>query len=116
MMRQETGLSVSRFCEIAGIPRASWYRRAGRAADELPAHGPWPAPVREAIEQPAAQLALEWPAWGHRKIHALLRRGEHVVGYYALAMGAVWQNTRCAKTAVAVEAGSETLFDYMLII
>jgi putative transposase len=28
--------------------------------------------VRDRIEQPAAQLALEWPAWGHRKIWALL--------------------------------------------
>lgn len=28
--------------------------------------------MRERIEQPAAQLALEWPAWGHRKIWALL--------------------------------------------
>jgi hypothetical protein len=29
--------------------------------------------ARQRIEQPAAQLALEWPAWGHRKIWALLR-------------------------------------------
>lgn len=71
-MRREAGLSVSRFCELAGIPRASWYRRARRAAEGRPALGPWPAPVRDRIEQPAAQLALEWPAWGHRKIHALL--------------------------------------------
>lgn len=72
MMRAEAGLSVSRFCAIAGVPRASWYRRARRAAQGRPALGPWPAPVRDRIEQPAAQLALEWPAWGHRKIHALL--------------------------------------------
>lgn len=71
-MRQQAGLSVSRFCELAGIPRASWYRRARRAAEGRPALGSWPAPVRDRIEQPAAQLALEWPAWGHRKIHALL--------------------------------------------
>jgi len=71
-MRRQVGLSVSRFCEIAGVPRASWYRHARRAAEDLPARGPWPAPVRDRIEQPAAQLALEWPAWGHRKIHALL--------------------------------------------
>lgn len=72
MIRQEAGLSVRRFCEIAGIARASWYRHARRAAEGLPARGPWPAPVRDRVEQPAAQLALEWPAWGHRKIHALL--------------------------------------------
>lgn len=72
-MRQEAGLSVSRFCELARIPRATWYRRARAFREGRPERGPWPAPVRERIEQPAAQLALEWPAWGHRKIHALLR-------------------------------------------
>ncbi len=71
-MRRQAGLSVSRFCEIVGIPRASWYRHARRAAEDLPVRRPWPAPVRDRVEQPAAQLALEWPAWGHRKIHALL--------------------------------------------
>lgn len=72
MMRSQAGLSVKRFCEIAGIPRATWYRHARRASDGLPSRGPWPTPVRDRIEQPAAHLALEWPAWGHRKIHALL--------------------------------------------
>jgi hypothetical protein len=60
-MRVAAGLSVKRFCALAGIPRATWYRR--RAAAGHPPR-PWPAPVRDRIEQPAAQLALEWPAWG----------------------------------------------------
>lgn len=62
MMRQQAGLSVTRFCELVAIPRATWYRHARRAREGLPARGPWPAPVRDQIEQPAAQLALEWPA------------------------------------------------------
>ena len=73
-MRAAAGLSVQRFCVPAGIPRATWYRR--RAAAERPPRQ-WPAPVRDRIEQPAAQLALEWPAWGHRKIHALLELDGH---------------------------------------
>jgi putative transposase len=72
MMRQEAGLSVRRFCELARIARATWYRQARRVLEGRPPLGPWPAPVRDLVEQPAAQLALEWPAWGHRKIHALL--------------------------------------------
>jgi putative transposase len=68
-MRVEAGLSVRSFCALAGVPRASYYRRRERGAARK---GPWPAPVRSRIEQPAAQLALEWPAWGHRKIRALL--------------------------------------------
>ena len=71
-MRREAGLSVSRFCELAGVPRSTWYRHAKKAREGQPERGPWRAPVRDRIEQPAAQLALEWPAWGHRKIHALL--------------------------------------------
>ena len=49
--------------------RSTWHRRAARQPHEPS----WPAPERDRIEQPAAQLALEWPAWGHRKIWALLR-------------------------------------------
>lgn len=72
MIRQEAGLTVTRFCELLGVPRRT-YQRWKAAGDSAPAaRGPWPAPVRDRIEQPAAQLALEWPAWGHRKIHALL--------------------------------------------
>jgi transposase InsO family protein len=71
-MREHARLSIARFCELAGVHRATYHRwaaceRAGRAV-----RGPWPAPVRDSVEQAATQLALEWPAWGHRKIWALL--------------------------------------------
>ena len=72
MIRAEAGLTVTRFCELLGVPRRT-YQRWKAAGDPTPSmKGPWPAPIRDRIEQPAAQLALEWPAWGHRKIHALL--------------------------------------------
>ena len=72
MIRREAGLTVTRFCDLVGVPRRT-YQRWKAQGDPTPAvKGPWPAPVRDRIEQPAAQLALEWPAWGHRKIHALL--------------------------------------------
>jgi len=70
-MRLEAGLSISRFCAVAGIHRSTWHRRGARAREQRESR--WPAPERDRIEQPAAQLALEWPAWGHRKIWALLR-------------------------------------------
>lgn len=56
-----------------GIDRSTFYRRRARERQTGQPKGPWPAPQRSRIEQPAAQLALEWPAWGHRKIWALLR-------------------------------------------
>jgi putative transposase len=72
VIRSQAGLTVTRFCELVGVPRRS-YQRWKAQGDRAPAvKGPWPAPVRDRIEQPAVQLALEWPAWGHRKIHALL--------------------------------------------
>jgi len=33
----------------------------------------WPAPVVDRIEEVAAEQAHKWSAWGHRKIHAMLR-------------------------------------------
>lgn len=71
-MRVEHQLSISRFCRIFGIDRSTYHRRRARQRESGHERGPWPAPERQRIEQPAAQLALEWPAWGHRKIWALL--------------------------------------------
>lgn len=53
------------------LPRATYYRR--RAASARARKGPWPAPVRDRISSAAAAYALEWPAWGHRKIAALMQ-------------------------------------------
>ena len=35
--------------------------------------GPWPSPAVDEVEAVAAKYAEAWPAWGHRKIAALLR-------------------------------------------
>jgi putative transposase len=69
-MRAQAGLSVSRFCALIGMSRSTWHRRSRRSASA--GKGPWPAPVRDAIEDLAADYALHWPAWGHRKLHALM--------------------------------------------
>ncbi len=72
MIRQRAGLSVIRFCSAIGVPRRTYHRWLTRGGANAP-KGAWPAPARERVEQAAAQLALEWPAWGHRKIWALLQ-------------------------------------------
>ena len=76
-MRQAAGLSITRFCSLAGIHRSTWHRWAARERGGRPVRGPWPRPVRERISEPARELALRWPAWGHRKIWALLRADGH---------------------------------------
>jgi putative transposase len=77
-MRREAGVSITRFCALAGIHRSTWHRWAARERRGRPQRGPWPRPVRGRIAGPARELALAWPAWGHRKIWALLGAdGQH---------------------------------------
>ena len=44
--------------------------------------GPWPTPAVDATEALAAKYAADWPAWGHRKIAAMMR---------AAAGGGIWR-------------------------
>jgi len=76
-MRQTAGLSVARISELVGVHRATWHRWAARERDGRAQRGPWPRPVRDRIGEPARELALAWPAWGHRKIWALLEADGH---------------------------------------
>jgi len=62
-VRMTTGISVSRFCEITGIPRPTRYRwRSSGSATK----GPWPTPLQDVIESDVKELASKWEAWGHR--------------------------------------------------
>lgn len=63
---------------MAGIPERTYRRRLARLrdggrGDGESVKGPWPAPRVDAVEAVAAKYATEWPAWGHRKIAALMR-------------------------------------------
>jgi putative transposase len=80
MIRRDAGLSVARFCELAGIPESSWHRRRARVRRGAEAaKGPWPAPKRRELEAVVHWLALRYPAWGYRKIWALaVARGYQV--------------------------------------
>jgi putative transposase len=66
-------VSVSRFAPLAGIAERTYWRRLARLRTGSPVKGPWPAPRVEAIEAAAAKYAADWPAWGHRKIAAMMR-------------------------------------------
>jgi putative transposase len=72
-------MSATRFCQLAGMPERTWRRWQGRArAGERP-KGPWPRPARAAALRLARKHALAHPAWGHRKIWAMVRHDGHVV-------------------------------------
>ena len=78
VIRQDAAMPVSRFCTLIGIPRRTYHRQLARhRAGEAAKKGPWPAPVVEAMEPIAAKYAADWPAWGHRKIHALMAVDGH---------------------------------------
>ena len=79
MIRQHAGLPVERFCAVAGIPRATWYRQRERALGGGLVKGPWPRPVRGRVEAVVHAYALRYPAWGHRKIWALTVSDGHPV-------------------------------------
>lgn len=66
-------MPVSRFAPLAGIPERTYRRRLARLREGAPVKGPWPTPQVDAIEAVAAKYASEWPAWGHRKIAAMMR-------------------------------------------
>jgi len=69
-MRAEAGVSVTRFCQLAGVPTSTWYRHKARHEHGAPAKGPWPRPISGPAVPVVHALALRYPAWGHRKIWA----------------------------------------------
>lgn len=72
LIRAEGAVPVRRFVARLGIPASTWYHwRAGHLRGRPVRR--WPAPVVDAIEEPAAQMPYRWSAWGHRKIWAMLR-------------------------------------------
>jgi putative transposase len=78
VIRQDAAMPVSRFCTLIGIPRRTYHRQLARhRAGEEVVKGPWPAPAVEAAEPIAAKYAADWPAWGHRKLHALMMVDGH---------------------------------------
>jgi len=77
MIRVDAGMPTSRFVRLVGVPERSYRRWQARQRHGRPVRGPWPAPSRERIEPLAVEQADRWPAWGHRKIAALIRADGH---------------------------------------
>lgn len=64
---------------LTDIPERTYRRRLARLRSGDPVKGPWPAPVVDRIEAVAAKYAQAWPAWGYRKIAAMMRADGHDV-------------------------------------
>lgn len=72
-------MPVSRFAGLAGIPERTYWYRLSRLRVGSVAKGPWPSPAVDLIEAVAAKYAADRPAWGHRKIAAMMRADGHQV-------------------------------------
>jgi len=64
--KEDQGLTISRMVELAGVSRASYYR----FDEDGPVRGDGDMELRDAIHR----IALEWPAYGRRRITEELRR------------------------------------------
>lgn len=79
MIRVEAGMSTARFCRLIDMPERTWRRWQAKAKAGSRPKGPWPQPARRAAADLARRHALEHPAWGHRKVWAMVRHDGHVV-------------------------------------
>ena len=78
-------MTVTTFCAVTGIPRATWYRWRAASSSSM---GPWSTPAQDTVEADAKALAAAWEGWGHRKLAALKR-----VGVDDIAPGSVSDST-----------------------
>jgi putative transposase len=72
-------MPTSRFCALIGVPERSWRRWQARARVQRPPKGPWPTPARDAARELIVTHAKAHPAWGHRKVWAMVRHDRHRV-------------------------------------
>ena len=58
---------MNRLCQITGVSRAGYYRFRGRHESK---------PASMTLRNQIQHIALRWPAYGYRRVHAeLVRRG-----------------------------------------
>jgi putative transposase len=79
VIRVQAGMSTARFCHLFDMPERTWRRWQAKARAGRTPKGPWPRPARTAARELASKHALAHPAWGHRKIWAMVRHDGHVV-------------------------------------
>lgn len=72
-MRPNRELTVERMVELGGVSRASFYRVRSSEATETDTE----MELRDAIQK----VALEWPCYGWRRVHAELKRRGWVVNH-----------------------------------
>ena len=75
-------MSTARFCHLFDLPERTWRRWQARARAGGQPKGPWPA--RHSATEVTLRHALAHPAWGHRKVWAMVRHDGHRVSEAAV--------------------------------
>src|SRR6185312_5343926 len=71
--------------------------------------GPWPAPRVDAIDALAAKYAADWPAWGHRKVAAMMRADGHAVST-STVQRALRRRGCCCRAGIGLTANRGRCF------
>lgn len=79
VIRTDAAMSTTRFCQTIDMPERTWRRWQAKACAGQQPKGPWPRPARTAAVELARKHALAHPAWGHRKVWAMVRHDGHIV-------------------------------------
>ena len=72
-------MSTTRFCGLIDMPERTWRRWQAKARAGGRPKGPWPRPARQSAKEVTLRHALAHPAWGHRKVWAMVCHDGHVV-------------------------------------
>ena len=70
-------MPTARFTQVVGTPERSYRRWQAKARTGSPPKGPWPAPSRDTHRDRVVTWASTYPAWGHRKVWAMVRHDGH---------------------------------------
>ena len=70
-------MSTSRFCGLLDLPERTWRRWQAKARAGKPAKGLWSALSRDQHREAVVAMARKHPAWGHRKIWAMVGHDGH---------------------------------------
>lgn len=83
MMRQEEHGSICRVCKVLEISRSEYYRKVNQMRDYHSLERKASASVPQTWRQGATEvLTKKYPQYGHRKVHALLKREGFTMNRY----------------------------------
>lgn len=85
-MQQEEHSSIRHTCAVLELSRSEYYRKVKQMHDYSPIQREVSENAHNALVERTEALAKKYPLYGHRKIHALLKREGFTVSRYQVYM------------------------------